>query len=167
MTVPRAKLALSALAFLAACSTVPPPPAPVHKGFTSEQQAVLRANGFEDKGDHWEFGLADRFLFATNESRLIDTQKDALAHTASALAKVEIVGARVEGHTDKTGSAAFNEALSTRRAQAVSAALAQGGMHADRLIAKGLGARFPIESNKTSVGRRENRRVVIIVAPES
>jgi OOP family OmpA-OmpF porin len=165
MIVSRVKLAFATLLFLAACSTVPPPPPP-HRGFTPEQEAVLRANGFTPKGDEWEFGIADRFLFATDESRLIDTQKDALAHTAAALVKVEILGARVEGHTDKTGRAAYNEALSFRRATAVAAALAQGGMHPDRLIAQGLGSRFPVENNATSAGRRENRRVAIIVAPE-
>jgi outer membrane protein OmpA-like peptidoglycan-associated protein len=165
MIVSRVKLALSALVFLAACSTVPPPP-PVHKGFTAEQIAVLRERGFEQVGDQWEFGMADRFLFATEESRLLPPQKNAIAQTASALAKVDIVGARVEGHTDATGTVAYNDALSARRATAVAAALAQGGMHRDRLIAKGLGSRHPVETNGTSSGRRENRRVVIIVAPD-
>jgi OOP family OmpA-OmpF porin len=166
MIVLRVKLALFALIFLAACRTVPPP-APSHTGFTAEQQAVLRSIGFQPKGDEWEFGIADRFLFATDESRLVAAQKDALAHTATVLVKVGIVSARVEGHTDNTGTARHNEKLSLQRASAVADALAQGGMRRDHLIVRGLGFLFPVESNATAEGRRENRRVVIIVAPEA
>lgn len=166
MIVSRLKLAFFALIFLAACRTVPPPAQP-HTGFTAEQQAVLRSIGFQPKGDQWEFGIADRFLFATDESRLMAAQKDSLAHTATALVNVGIVSARVEGHTDNTGTAKHNEKLSLERASAVADALAQGGMRRDRLIVRGLGFRFPVESNATAEGRRENRRVVIIVAPEA
>jgi OOP family OmpA-OmpF porin len=153
---------LSVALALSACATVPV--AAPHHGFTAEQEGVLRANGFTQNGDDWEFGLADRMLFATNESKLVPAQEVALGHTAHALAKVGILGARVEGHTDITGTAAYNEALSVRRAQSVADALAGGGMIPRLLVVSGLGKANPVQSNATVAGRRENRRVVIIVS---
>jgi OmpA-OmpF porin, OOP family len=65
----------------------------------------------------------------------------------------------IEGHTDNTGTASFNQTLSQRRAAAVKAYLVKKGVSADRLEAKGFGQDVPIADNKTSKGRSENRRV--------
>ena len=43
---------------------------------------------------------------------------------------------------------------------------ARGGLDGDRLVGRGLGARYPVMSNITAAGRTENRRVVIIVSPD-
>lgn len=152
-----------ALPFLltAACATVPAAP---HHGFTAAQEAVLRANGFVQNRNDWEFGMASRTLFPSDESGLIPEQREALKHTAGALTGVDIKGARVEGHTDITGAAGYNDALSLRRAQSVADALVEGGMDRDLLTVRGLGKTNPVQSNATSAGRRENRRVVIIVS---
>lgn len=73
---------------------------------------------------------------------------------------------RVEGHTDNTGSAAINENLSRRRAEAVRAALIQRGVAPSRLIAAGYGPARPIGDNATEEGRAMNRRIEIrIVRP--
>ena len=73
---------------------------------------------------------------------------------------------RVEGHTDNTGSAAINENLSRRRAEAVRAALIQRGVAPSRLIAAGYGPARPIGDNATEEGRALNRRIEIrIVRP--
>lgn len=73
---------------------------------------------------------------------------------------------RVEGHTDNTGSAAINESLSRRRAEAVRAALIQRGVAPSRLIAAGYGPARPIGDNATEEGRALNRRIEIrIVRP--
>ena len=66
----------------------------------------------------------------------------------------------LEGHTDNTGRAAHNLALSQRRAEAAKAYLVSKGIDADRLEAKGYGATRPIADNATSQGRATNRRVV-------
>ena len=73
---------------------------------------------------------------------------------------------RVEGHTDDTGNAAFNDQLSLRRAEAVRAAMIQRGVAADRLVAAGLGQSRPIGDNATEDGRARNRRIEIrIIRP--
>jgi outer membrane protein OmpA-like peptidoglycan-associated protein len=70
-------------------------------------------------------------------------------------------GARIAvvGHTDNTGTAAGNEALSLQRAQAVKTALTSFGAAADRLQVAGMGDARPIATNATDAGRFANRRI--------
>lgn len=144
--------------WLAGCQTVAQP-----KGFTREQVAVLQAQGFSQAEDGWELGLDDKLLFPSDQSGVAPTQRERLAKLGHALASVGIVGAEIDGHADASGSADYNQALSMRRAQAVRTELLAGGMAPARLQAKGYGAYRPIASNATAAGRRENRRVVVIV----
>jgi outer membrane protein OmpA-like peptidoglycan-associated protein len=67
---------------------------------------------------------------------------------------------RITGHTCDIGTAAYNQKLSERRANAVREYLVAGGMPADRLLAEGLGLRDPRYPN-TREGRPKNRRVDI------
>lgn len=71
----------------------------------------------------------------------------------------------IEGHTDDRGPAAYNQALSERRAEAVRAALLARGLGDDgatRLTAAGRGASQPIADNATDEGRAKNRRVELV-----
>jgi len=71
----------------------------------------------------------------------------------------------IEGHTDDRGPAAYNQALSERRAEAVRAALLARGLGGDaatRLTAAGRGASQPIADNATDEGRAKNRRVELV-----
>jgi outer membrane protein OmpA-like peptidoglycan-associated protein len=67
----------------------------------------------------------------------------------------------IDGHTDSTGSAALNQRLSERRANAVRDYLIANGISADRLTATGYGEEKPIADNRTRAGREENRRVEV------
>jgi outer membrane protein OmpA-like peptidoglycan-associated protein/uncharacterized protein YidB (DUF937 family) len=71
---------------------------------------------------------------------------------------------QVGGHTDNTGNAAANVALSQRRADAVRNALIQDGVAPAMLTAKGFGDTQPIASNDTADGRTQNRRTAFTVA---
>jgi outer membrane protein OmpA-like peptidoglycan-associated protein len=66
---------------------------------------------------------------------------------------------RIEGHTDKIGTRAYNLGLSDRRAKSVMKYLMKRGVDKARLIAKGFGPDFPIDTNETQEGRDNNRRV--------
>lgn len=69
---------------------------------------------------------------------------------------------QINGHTDNTGNAANNKALSLRRAGAVVDYLVANGVDASRLSAKGYGSERPIVSNDDELGGREiNRRTEI------
>ena len=67
----------------------------------------------------------------------------------------------VEGHTDDRGTAAYNLALSSRRAEAVAAWLSQNGVLRERLEIKGLGRTSPLVPNANDANRAKNRRVEI------
>ncbi|WP_374396530.1 OmpA family protein [Sphingopyxis sp.] len=145
---------------LAACQTMPAP-----KGFTPAQVATLKAEGFVETGDGWTLTINERLLFATNESALKPEQVTMLEATAKNLVSVGILTARVEGHTDSTGTTAYNQTLSQARAQSVARALQTSGMRfdADQII--GRGETIPLSLNDTAEGRQDNRRVVVIVTP--
>jgi OOP family OmpA-OmpF porin len=70
---------------------------------------------------------------------------------------------QIEGHTDSDGGAAYNLALSQRRAQAVVDDLVKRyGIARSRLIAKGYGLTRPVASNATDAGKALNRRVELV-----
>jgi outer membrane protein OmpA-like peptidoglycan-associated protein len=70
----------------------------------------------------------------------------------------------IEGYTDSTGDAAFNQQLSERRANAVRDALLADAISPDRMRTIGYGEQFPVASNATSDGRQQNRRVEVIIS---
>lgn len=70
----------------------------------------------------------------------------------------------IEGHTDNTGNAESNLALSQKRADAAKAYLIDKGIAADRLTSKGFGVTKPAADNSTEAGRALNRRVEFIIS---
>jgi len=67
---------------------------------------------------------------------------------------------QIDGHTDSSGNANANKALSQKRAEAVRTYLIQHyGVDAGRLTAKGFGDTQPIADNKSAEGKAKNRRV--------
>ena len=91
-----------------------------------------------------------------------DPQIKALSTFMREYPKANVV---IEGHTDDRGSAAYNQALSQKRAQAVANILIQQqGIDASRITAKGLGESTPVADNSTAQGRSQNRRVEAVVS---
>ena len=72
---------------------------------------------------------------------------------------------RVIGHTDSTGSDAYNQKLSVDRANSVAGYLSSRGVSMQRMIVTGAGETRPIASNDTEAGRAQNRRVEITIVP--
>ena len=156
----RSLLLIVCASLLAACQSVPQ-----QRGFTAEQVAVLKAEGFVEDGPGWVLSMPERLLFSTDESSVPAEQQARITDIASKLVSVGITTARVEGHTDSTGTAAYNLTLSNARAQAIAAPMQAGGMQftPDQII--GRGEAVPMSSNDTEEGRQDNRRVVVIVTP--
>ncbi len=148
-------------ALLAACQSVPPA-----TGFTAAQIAALQSQGFVETGPGWMLSMPERLLFPSNESAVSPDQQQRISDIAAKLVSVGIITARIEGHTDSTGTSAYNLTLSQARAEAVAAPMQAGGMRftADQIV--GRGETLPLSSNTTSEGRQDNRRVVVIVTPQ-
>ena len=73
----------------------------------------------------------------------------------------------IAGHTDSTGSDAYNQRLSERRAAAVMHYLVSQGVDPRRIQARGFGERYPVADNSTEQGRALNRRVEIRIRPRT
>jgi len=71
----------------------------------------------------------------------------------------------VYGHTDSTGSDAYNQTLSENRARTVANYLTMQGVSAARIRSQGYGETMPVADNATEEGRRKNRRVEIKIVP--
>jgi outer membrane protein OmpA-like peptidoglycan-associated protein len=105
-------------------------------------------------------------LFDTGKSDLRSGAREALSRLTGIVLNYASLRLAIEGHTDSTGSAEFNQALSEKRADAVRDYLASQGLDAGMLSAQGLGMNDPVADNKTPEGRQKNRRVEIIVSGE-
>ena len=65
----------------------------------------------------------------------------------------------LEGHTDSTGNANYNQKLSERRANSVKNVLVNQGLEADRITTVGYGETQPVATKATKEGRAQNRIV--------
>jgi len=103
-------------------------------------------------------------LFDTNQANLKTGGQRNLEKLVAFLQQNPDRRALIEGFTDSTGSDATNQALSTRRADAVRAALLGGGVAAERVSTQAYGEAYPVASNDNASGRQMNRRVEIVVS---
>ena len=104
-------------------------------------------------------------LFAVDSASLRPDLRSDLRAVAQNLLEYPDSTIVVTGHTDNTGSAAYNQSLSERRANAVASELIGNGVPASRIRAIGRGFTQPIASNDTAAGRAQNRRVEIAIRP--
>jgi outer membrane protein OmpA-like peptidoglycan-associated protein len=105
-------------------------------------------------------------LFDTGKSNLRAHAREALAKLSGIVLNYPSLQLSIEGYTDSTGSAEFNQTLSEKRADAVRGYLITHGIDEGTLSAKGFGMNNPVADNQTSEGRQKNRRVEIVVSGE-
>jgi outer membrane protein OmpA-like peptidoglycan-associated protein len=103
-------------------------------------------------------------LFDINEATLKPDARVVLAKLGGILLVIPDLKVAVEGHTDSTGGEEYNLRLSRRRAEAVRDFIAGEGVDISRLTAEGFGMSRPATDNSTAEGRRQNRRVELIIA---
>ncbi|HWK35879.1 OmpA family protein [Sphingomonas sp.] len=131
--------------------------------WSAAQIAALTEAGFIQTERGWEFSMNDRLLFPSDQGNVDPAQAATITRIARGLLAVAIRHVTIEGHTDNTGRSAHNLTLSKRRAQSVAQLFEISGFAAGDIVTVGLGARYPVESNASSDGRRENRRVVVLI----
>lgn len=107
--------------------------------------------------------LKNDLLFDTGSSQIKPEAQSQLSDLGRILSKYKDDRIRIEGFTDNTGSASYNLELSKLRAQAVREVLKSQGVHDDQILVFGFGESRPIASNKTTLGRQQNRRVNLVI----
>jgi len=111
--------------------------------------------------------LSGSVLFATGKHQLLDIAKDRLNEVAKAIKDQGFKAIVVEGYTDSRGSETANEQLSLKRAEEVRLHLVSQGIPSNKITAVGRGEASPVADNNTAEGRANNRRVEIIITPET
>lgn len=102
-------------------------------------------------------------LFEVNESDLKNSSTSGINKVAEFLNNYPEREILIEGHTDSTGSAEYNQELSVARAESVKDALVSYGVDSDRIDTDGFGQDRPVADNDTDFGRTQNRRVEIVI----
>jgi outer membrane protein OmpA-like peptidoglycan-associated protein len=114
-----------------------------------------------------EVRLTNDILFDHNSSALRSASRSTLNELATNFAQYPDNQIIVEGHTDSTGTDAYNQRLSEQRAGNVADYLIDRGVPARNVVVYGYGESDPKSSNDTAEGRQINRRVEIhIRAPQ-
>lgn len=102
-------------------------------------------------------------LFGFDESNLSSDAKTSLDKLVVVLNTYGDTDIELQGHTDSKGSLKYNQALSERRANAVSSYLVSKGIASHRLSPVGYGETTPKYDNDTAEGLAENRRVEFLI----
>jgi len=116
------------------------------------------------EGDGILLNLPD-VTFAVNSTEISPSFQAALDNVAQSMTKYPDSLIDVYGHTDSTGSDAYNLDLSKRRADSVARYLIMRGVSSARIQTQGMGKNYPVADNTTPEGRAKNRRVEIKITP--
>lgn len=103
----------------------------------------------------------DGAFFDTDSAVLKPEGKEKLDMVVAFAEKYGYANLDVTGHTDSSGSEAWNRELSAARAASVKTYLVEHGVAAERIATKGVASTQPIATNETVEGRARNRRVEI------
>jgi len=139
--------------------------------YMDEQEKKLRlqtagsgVNVIRD-GDSLVLDMPSEVTFGVDSANIDAGFRNTLDQVASTLTQYEKTYVDVMGHTDSTGSDAYNQTLSERRASAVADYLSIRGVQSARLATRGYGESQPKASNLDAAGRSANRRVEIRLVP--
>ncbi|HNN94086.1 MAG TPA: OmpA family protein [Pseudomonadota bacterium] len=113
--------------------------------------------------------LPDNILFDPGKTDLKKEGQDAIVQVTNILNGIEGRKFQVAGHTDnkpiKSGKFRDNWELSAQRALTVTDLMIKTGLDARRLSAAGYADVLPVATNDTDDGRRQNRRIEIVLVP--
>lgn len=130
-----------------------------------ERQTAGTGVEVTQQGDSLLVNIPSGITFPVDSSAIQPDFQQTLTNVAQTLNQYESSYIDIYGHTDASGSDAYNQALSERRANAVSAFLQRQGVNSARLATSGFGETQPVASNETPQGRADNRRVELRIVP--
>lgn len=119
------------------------------------------------EGDTIKLIMPGSITFETDSYNLRSSFYPVLTSVGKVLAKYPDTTLRITGHTDNTGSRAYNQSLSEWRAESVASYLATQGVSWSRAFSEGRGFDQPIADNGTANGRARNRRVELYILPKA
>ncbi|UPY36490.1 OmpA family protein [Sediminicoccus sp. KRV36] len=102
-------------------------------------------------------------FFDWDRADLTDRARQIIAEAATNARTVRSTRIEVSGHADRTGSAAYNQRLSVRRAEAVAAELVRRGIARNEITVQGFGFDRPLVPTAMGVREPQNRRVEIVL----
>ena len=109
--------------------------------------------------------MPSNITFATDSATLRGDFLEVMHAVSLVLTEYDKTIIEVMGHTDSTGTDAYNLALSQRRARAVGDHLVSKGIASMRVLSEGFGEQYPVAPNDTAEGRQLNRRVELRLSP--
>jgi outer membrane protein OmpA-like peptidoglycan-associated protein len=140
--------------------------------YMDNQEAAMRQNlaavegaSIQRQADMLAVTFKSDVLFDVGSAAVKPGAYDELMRVAQVLNQYPQTTITIAGHTDSTGTEAFNQQLSEQRAMAVKNAMVGQGVAAARMTAIGYGESKPIADNSTEGGRQMNRRVQITITP--
>lgn len=135
----------------------------------SELRRDMQGTGVDvvREGDTIRLQAPENITFDTNRADVKSQFRPVLNQIANSIAQYPGTVVRVEGHTDSTGSASYNQTLSENRAKSVSSYLIGRGVESSRIQAMGYGFSRPVADNATASGRALNRRVEVLIIPQA
>lgn len=141
---------------------------------SEQEKEELRANLLQqfsrilpttDTSRGLKVNMAD-VLFDTAKYDLQPAAREALAKLSGIVEAHPGLKLQIEGYTDSVGSDAYNQTLSESRASSVRAYLVSQGVDPAAVTSIGYGKSSPVASNDSVTGRKQNRRVEIIISGE-
>jgi outer membrane protein OmpA-like peptidoglycan-associated protein len=116
-------------------------------------------------GNEITLNMPGNVTFETDRADIRGSFYDVLNSVALVLKEYDKTVIEVMGYTDSTGSEAYNQTLSERRAGSVADYLVAQGLDRRRVLSKGFGETHPVADNATPEGRQANRRVELRLVP--
>ncbi|PYQ02848.1 MAG: hypothetical protein DMF83_22640 [Acidobacteria bacterium] len=102
---------------------------------------------------------SDHLKFEFDKADLRPEDRELLSRIAGIILTSHDYTISVNGHTDDVGSAAYNQKLSERRAEAVRDYLVKSGLSAEIITVTGHGKELPLVAGTSEAARAKNRRV--------
>lgn len=109
--------------------------------------------------------MPGNITFETDRADIRPSFFEVLGSVALVVKEYDKTILEIMGHTDSTGTAEYNQGLSTRRAASVGAYLQAQGVSPMRIVTRGFGEQYPIADNASAAGRQANRRVELRLVP--
>lgn len=142
-------------------------------GYMDYQESKLREQlqgtgvAVERDGNQIKLTMPENVTFPSGSAVLSAQAQNSLTGAAQTLATYNETTISIIGHTDSTGGDKINVPLSRERANAVAQYLVSKGVASSRLSVSGLAATQPIATNTTPEGRAQNRRVELVINPQT